>query len=66
MRKWQEIAFITLSNLCVALVAGGFLKAIFDKDSKVAAIIAVVVGLYVGIGTIVMAKNYDEKKDENV
>ena len=66
MRKWQEIAFITLSNLCVALVAGGVLKAIFDKDSKVTAVVVVATGLYIGIATIIISKHYDEKGNKNV
>ena len=66
MRKWQEIAFITLSNLCVALVAGGVLKAIFDKDSKVAAVVVVATGLYIGIATIIISTHYHEKGNKNV
>lgn len=62
MRKWQEIAFITLSNLCVAVIAGGILKIMFDKDNKIAAAIIIVLGVYLCIGTIILAKNIDEKK----
>ena len=47
------------SNLCVALVAGGFLKAIFDKDIKVAAVVVVATGLNIGIDTIIISKYYD-------
>ncbi|MDD0846682.1 hypothetical protein PTQ33_06025 [Campylobacter sp. 50012-21] len=54
------------SNLCVALVAGGVLKAIFDKDSKVAAVVVVATGLYIGIATIIISKRYDEKGNKNV
>ena len=50
MRKWQEIAFITLSNLCVAL----------------AAVVVVATGLYIGIATIIISKHYDEKGNKNV
>ena len=54
------------SNLCVALVAGGVLKAIFDKDSKVAAVVVVATGLYIGIATIIISKHYYEKGNKNV
>lgn len=54
------------SNLCVALVAGGVLKAIFDKDSKVTAVVVVATGLYIGIATIIISKRYDEKGNKNV
>ena len=54
------------SNICVALVAGGVLKAIFDKDSKVAAVVVVATGLYIGIATRIIYKHYDEKGNKNV
>ena len=47
-------------------MAGGFLKAIFDKDSKVAAVVVVATGLYIGIATIIISKHYDEKGNKNV
>ena len=55
-------SFYHRSNLCVAVIAGGVLKFFFDKDSKIAIVLVIVVGAYMCIGTIILAKNIDEKK----
>ena len=54
-----------IQSLCSISGWRGF-KAIFDKDSKVAAVMVVATGLYIGIATIIISKHYDEKGNKNV
>lgn len=64
MKKWQELSFNFLFNVAVALIAGGILKLVFDKDSVLSGFLVFVAGVYFGIIMIFLAK-FTEEKEKN-
>lgn len=61
MEKWQELSFNFLFNVAVALIAGGILKLVFDKEVIVESVILTVVGVYSAISIVFGAKYINEK-----
>lgn len=45
MKKRQEIAFISFSNIAVAIFAGGVLKLMLDDNHKTQSVGAMIFGL---------------------
>ena len=56
MKKWQEIALLSVSNLTVALIVSGVVALVLDHKAVVSSMMMIISGLYGLVYTIIHAK----------
>lgn len=60
MKKWQEIIFMGISNLGIALIVAGVVAVIIEQKQIIGSIMLIIAGVYLFAYSVLHAKTIEE------